>query len=160
MTWRAIHRYGEGQFSLAMNSGERRAPTSAEARQIALELERFAINADAAAEERIAVTSDYGRPRPPEPVYDPSVGFVDDVTPPSGYLADPDVDFALFRDKNHPVVAVVQVRGGCRLRCLACHVEGTRVYQDEDGAQAYARMLSGVRIPAWPKCTTPSENVP
>jgi hypothetical protein len=132
MTWRAIHRYGDGQFSLATNSGERRAPSPAEAREIALELNRFADDVDATRR--------------------PTVTGTDFLA--TGHLADPDVDFALFANKNHAIVAVVQVVGGCRLRCMACHLEGTRIYQNEDGAQAYARMLSGVRIPAWPQCMT------
>ena len=89
MTWRAIHRYGDGQFSMATNSGERRAPSPAEAREIALELERFADEVESTRRPTITGTD-----------------FLS-----AGHLVDPDADFALFRDKNHSVVAVIQVPG-------------------------------------------------
>ena len=122
MTWRTVHNYGEGRYRIDVD-GQTRELSPSEARGIALELERYASAL---------------------PVSLPDMS--------ADYLVDPDVDFALFRDKNHPVVAVVKVPGGARLRCLACHVEGKRLYQDAETAQAYARMLSGVRVPAWPRC--------
>lgn len=74
------------------------------------------------------------------------------AVPATEHLADPDVDVALFDGKTHDVVAVFQVAGGSRLRCLACRLEGQRLYQDGATAQGYARMLSGPRVGSWPRC--------
>jgi hypothetical protein len=130
VTWRALHKYGEGQLQI-VDDGARRPPTPTEARAIARELERFADEGEA--RDRVA-------------------GLREIDTEAPGYLADPDVDAALFAGKTHDVVAVFEAVGGSRLRCLACRLEGQRLYQDGETAQAYARMLSGTRMPAWPRC--------
>jgi hypothetical protein len=78
------------------------------------------------------------------------------------YLADPNIDYPIFRAANHDLVTIFGELDdsdpknihttGWRLWCMSCGLKGERLYQDLAQARQIAR---GLRNTAEPRCKNP-----